>query len=224
MPTLTAPPIDRTRFRLDPKHYFPQVLPKDMIMLHFTAGASAASAFTTWSSVPDGHVAAPYIVDVDGSIHEIFDPQYWAYHLGVDPAHSQSWKHDKRSIAIEIVNVGPLRPDKQNPRQLNWWPPRNEFATKFCMLEETAKYVHAPYRGLPYFAPFPPLQIDAVVALVDYVASKYSIAKSLPPVEKRSAFDLAYFDTYKGIASHQNFRPDKFDVGPAFPWDRLRQS
>jgi len=28
-------------------------------------------------------------------------------------------------------------------------------------------------------------------------------------------------DPYTGVSSHANFRQDKWDIGPAFPWDRL---
>ena len=29
------------------------------------------------------------------------------------------------------------------------------------------------------------------------------------------------FRQYKGVSSHANFSQDKWDIGPAFPWDRL---
>jgi hypothetical protein len=34
-------------------------------------------------------------------------------------------------------------------------------------------------------------------------------------------FDLAHYAGFQGIAAHHNFRKDKWDVGPAFDWDRL---
>ena len=105
------PPINRTRFTLPTKEYVPAVIDKDLIVLHFTAGRSAKSAHQTWLSNPV-RVATAYLVDSDGKTYEVFDPSHWAYHLGIKGSRG---KHDKRSIGIEIANVGPLRVDPRNP-------------------------------------------------------------------------------------------------------------
>ena len=59
------------------------------------------------------------------------------------------------------------------------------------------------------------------MALVDHLCAAFSIPKVLAPAAQTAAFDMSYFNTFKGIATHQNFRKDKTDVGPAFPLDRL---
>jgi N-acetyl-anhydromuramyl-L-alanine amidase AmpD len=217
-PAPAAVAINRTKFSLAAGQFFPEKFPKDLIVLHFTAGQSARSAYDSWSSTPL-QVATSYLVDVDGSIYECFPPRAWAYHLGVTGAASANWKHDKRSIGIEIANPGPLVIDKTNPQQLNWWP--GEFTAKWCTLAETTKYVASPYRGYSYYAAFPTVQSDAVVALVDHLCAAFSIPNALAPVVIRSAFDMTFFNTFKGIATHQNFRKDKTDIGPAFPLARL---
>ena len=74
--------VNRTAFALPTKEFYPENFKKDMIVLHFTAGQSARSAFHTWLENPV-HVATAYIVNPDGTIYEVFDPSYWAYHLGV---------------------------------------------------------------------------------------------------------------------------------------------
>ena len=33
--------------------------------------------------------------------------------------------------------------------------------------------------------------------------------------------DVSFFSSFQGVVSHQNFRTDKWDLGPAFNWDRL---
>jgi N-acetyl-anhydromuramyl-L-alanine amidase AmpD len=210
--------IDRKKFALAAGQFFPEQFPKDLIVLHFTAGQSARSAYDSWSSTPL-QVATSYLVDVDGSIYECFPPGAWAYHLGVTGSASANWKHDKRSIGIEIANPGPLVVDRANPQQLNWWP--GEFTIKWCSLADTTKYVAAPYRGFSYFAAFPAVQSDAVIALVDHLCQAFSIPKVLPPSAQQPEFDMSFFNTFKGIATHQNFRKDKTDVGPAFPLARL---
>jgi hypothetical protein len=46
---------------------------KDLLVLHFTAEASAEGAFSSWVA-DTSRVATAYIVDRDGTIYETFDP------------------------------------------------------------------------------------------------------------------------------------------------------
>jgi LysM repeat protein len=219
--------VNRTRFRLPAVNYYPQAAPKDLIVLHFTAGGSVAGAFAAWSATPS-KVATAYIVDTDGTIYEVFPPQCWAYHLGLRGSAFQNGTQDRRAIAIEMVNVGPLRPDPRNAGQLNFWAPsdprtgRPTFGTPFCQMAETERFVKTVYRGEQYYAAFPQGQVKSVAKLVRALANEFRIPMVLPPEERRDLCDVAYFSAFKGIASHQNFREDKFDVGPAYPWSSLR--
>ena len=213
--------MDTTTFRLKPGNYFQDEHPKDLILLHFTAGLSASSAYQTWiapvAGVPQ-HVSTAYVVDPGGTAYQFFPPQAWGYHLGMTQNNS-GWPNDKRSIAIEIANPGPLRRDRKDPNQINWWP--RDFGTRWCSLSETDRYVKAPYRGFEYYAAFPKPQHEAVRDLVGQLCGQFQIAKTLPPLEKRGVYDPVYFSQYKGIASHQNFRADKLDIGPAWDWSWL---
>lgn len=210
--------INRTQFRLPANQYITENTAKDLIVLHFTAGSSAASAFTSWTGTKE-RVATAYIVDADGTIYETFPPEMWAPHLGVAGPDNANWILDRRSIGIEIANVGGLVPAPGNAQVLNWWP--NNYRTRFCARSETARYVAKTYRGFKYFASFPEVQLVSIVSLVQHLASTYKIPLRLPPDAIREQCDLASFGKFSGIASHQNFRTDKTDIGPAFPWDRL---
>jgi N-acetyl-anhydromuramyl-L-alanine amidase AmpD len=77
------------------------------------------------------------------------------------------------------------------------------------------------YRGKSHFARYPDAQVDAVAALVRELCEKFSIPATLPALAGRFDCDVNGFAGYKGICSHANFRQDKWDIGPAFPWDRL---
>ena len=79
----------------------------------------------------------------------------------------------------------------------------------------------ANFRGKSHFASFPDVQVDAVAALVRMLCAQFSIPPSLPPLSQRFTCDVNAFSTYTGVSSHANFRQDKWDIGPAFPWDRL---
>lgn len=67
---LDTPAINRKRFVLPAKEYFPEVIPKDLIVLHYTAGRSAKSAYDTWVKNPV-QVATAYVIDPDGTIYEL---------------------------------------------------------------------------------------------------------------------------------------------------------
>lgn len=213
--------IDRTTLVLPAKEIVAEKTRKDLVVLHFTAGRTARSAFDTWRNDPL-RIATSYIVDVDGTIYEVFHPSFWAAHLGIKGTNNL---HDRRSIGIEIANVGPLQRSTVDPAILNWWPPKSkgapEFTTKFCSLDETDRYVTAQYRTKSHFASFPAVQVDAVAALVRGLCDHFSISPTLPSLARRFECDVNAFATYKGVCTHANFRLDKWDIGPAFPWDRL---
>ncbi len=210
--------INQESLRLPASGYIGEKHPKDLIVLHFTAGPSARSAFNTWIAAA-ARVATAYILDIDGTIYETFDPSYWAYHLGIKGAPAANHRHDKRSIGIEIVNVGPL---KLTSGELFWWYPQNRFEKKWCALPDSGLYVKQSYRGFDYYAAFTQQQIQSLSPLVQMLRQRFVIPKRLPAAAQRTVADPAgYFKDFSGIASHQNFRADKFDVGPAFPWDAI---
>lgn len=208
--------IDRTTLTLPANQYYAQPCAKDMIVLHFTAGATARGAVDTWRSNPE-HVATAYIIDTDGTIYEVFPPRFWAYHLGIKGGTA----HERRSIGIEIVNVGPLQPSGDDPTMLNWWPPGNTWKNKYCSLEESGRYVKATYRDKEYFATFADSQLDAMARLARHLCDQFDIKRQPPVSSDRLACSPTVFADYKGIATHANFRADKWDIGPAFDWDRL---
>lgn len=206
--------FEKKSLRLNPEQYLPQQHKKDLIVLHFTAGTSCESAYRTWAGNPD-RIATAFGVDPDGCIAEFFPPECWAYHLGIKGTH----RHDQRSIGIEIANVGPLKLSPADPMQLNWWP--NDWGTRYCDLSETERYCRAAFRGIDYFAVMPEIQQQAVGRLVNELCERFSIPRVASLKARNGDFDLHAFDSYTGVATHTNFRRDKWDVGPAFDWDHL---
>lgn len=218
-PTLAPPEwIDSSTYRLPETAFFRQRVPKDLIVLHNTASSTASSVYETWKSPANSRVATAYVVERNGKVFEMFPPDCWAYHLGMkerNPGHY----NDRRSIGIEIVNPGPLRPDPEGSDTLNWWP--KNFRQPWCLASETERYVPAEYRGHKYFAAYTAEQERAVRDLALWLCKRFEIPFALPPAGKRQVCDPEYFCKFRGIASHQNFRPDKFDVGPAWNWESL---
>jgi hypothetical protein len=62
------------------------------------------------------------------------------------------------------------QPSTEDPKVLNWWPPKTkdapDFTTKSCDVDETDKYVKAPFRMKTHFASFANAQVGAVSALL----------------------------------------------------------
>lgn len=212
------PAIDTRTYALAGGEYINQSVPKDMIVLHATAGTTARSVYETWRAPGSGTVATAYVVDRDGTVYECFPADRWAHHLGMKEK-NPGWYHDRRSIGIEIVGVGPLRPDAEDGGQLNWWP--QDFGVRYCGLAERDRYVKADYRGFRYWASYRKEQVEAVRGLVHKLCLQFGIPQTLAPQSKRDAYDADFYCRFRGIAAHQNFRPDKVDVGPAWNWSWL---
>ncbi len=211
---LESQKIEKNRYRLTADQYLPQETRKDLIILHFTAGRSSESAYKTWKASPE-RVATAYGVDADGTVCEFFPPECWAYHLGVKGTHA----HDRRSIGIEIANVGPLKLAPDNREQLNWWPAN--WGTRYCALDAIDAYKRASYRGIDYFATMPEPQQEAVGTLVRALCQRFQIPREASVQARSGDYDPVRFAQYRGVATHSNFRRDKWDVGPAFDWDHL---
>ena len=220
MMTIDSPelPIDKTTLRLSDGQYMKESKPKNLIVLHFTAGRNARGAYNTWEG--DSHrIATAYIVDTDGVIYEAFAPNFWAYALGIKGQPDK--RNEKRAIQIEIANVGPL---VRRDDVLYWWPPVENgvetYKTRWCHISEGHKYVEASFRGRDYYASFPHEQFLAVGNLVKHLCETFEIEKTIP-FDRLEDVDLAWFSEFRGIASHQNFRRDKYDIGPAFDWEQF---
>jgi N-acetyl-anhydromuramyl-L-alanine amidase AmpD len=205
--------IDKTTYQLPATQYYQEEHHKNLIVLHFTSGSTASGAYQDWVTTPV-RVGTSFLVDRSGVVYETFDPRYWAYHLGI--ASKAGSSHDQRSIGIEIVNFGPL---KLVGNTLYSWP--NNYRNRFCDLSETNRYVRKAYRGFEYYAAFTEEQKQVVPELVKHISTTFNIPRTLPPADKREVSDLGFSTKWNGIATHQMFRSDKFDIGPAWDWGWL---
>lgn len=104
-------PLKRTRF-------FPDQVVKKYVVWHGTAGRTAHSpvsgrpgkattSIDGWNRNAD-RVGAPWLVDRDGTVYNTFDDSGWIYHLGLTNTNAV---YDKRSVAVEFANEGPLEFD-----------------------------------------------------------------------------------------------------------------
>ncbi len=73
--------INRT-IRLENKDYIASETQKDLIVLHHTVGGTAKSTIEYWKTDPN-RIATAYVIERNGEVFEVFDPKYWAFHLGL---------------------------------------------------------------------------------------------------------------------------------------------
>jgi len=179
---------------------------KELIVLHHTVSSSVKSAVEWWK-ISKERVATAFIVAKDGMIHQVFDPEYWAYHIGKGSTTEQN----KRSIGIEIVNEGLLTRKVEGNKNIFYW------------LDGKAKYNGEVYkhstlwRGSYFFAAYTEEQYEAVASLLLKLINEHRIENKIITDFKYDASRL----NYSGVCAHHNLRADKSDVSVAFDYDKL---
>jgi N-acetyl-anhydromuramyl-L-alanine amidase AmpD len=201
--------INKT-LRLPEGQYFKQPQKKDAIALHHTVGGSARSTFDYWKTSAD-HIATAYIVERDGTIYEVFDPTYWAYHLGVKGSGGQ---HDKRTIGIEIASEGALIEASGKLYCFGVVSPRTLHTSKNFDNGEK-------WRGYRYFDAYDEPQMTSVIELVNYLILRFQIPRRVPA--KLTEYDPKYV-AFQGVFGHHHVRTDKTDLHPGFDWERLNEA
>lgn len=202
--------VDRSLRLTTAGGYIQEAHPKDLIVLHHTAGASAASTVRWWQDTND-RIATAYIVERDGTILEVFDPRHWAFHLGLRGA---GGRVDRRSVGIEIASEGGLREEDGALYKFD------QIKASHRVNKQDAYDHGTKWRGYRYFARYTTAQIDAVALLVDHLCATFHIPRRTPTAH--FDFDKALWD-YQGIVGHHHVRTDKSDVHPGFDWARLQQ-
>ena len=176
--------------------YYPSVYRKTHIFLHHTAGGSAASSVAFWAADPK-RIATPYIIDRDGTIYEVYDPKFWAYHLGVKSGTAL----ERASIGIEICSYGQLQPNTAG-----------ELLTYTKRVIPKEKAVKLNFRGFDYWEAYTPEQITALAALLPYLIARFQIT---PQPNRANFWEYQNPITLPpGIWSHTTVRKDKVDIFP----------
>jgi N-acetyl-anhydromuramyl-L-alanine amidase AmpD len=195
--------------------FYPEEQNKTAIALHFTVGYLMGDLATLIEQ--SSHLSVPFVIGRNGTVYQLFNSKYWAYHLGRGTIGGNT-NGSKRSIAIELSNIGPLT---RHDGELH-----NIYGSKYCTVAEKPFYTKLDnaYRKYTYYSTFTEEQYDSLSKLISYLCSKHNIPREFLQKEKRyslfSSTDEA--QTFEGICSHVNFRAyGKVDIGPAFEWDRI---
>ena len=218
--------VDLTKYPLNDNEYYKEIVTKDTIYLHHTAGGARPDyVIDGWErdKTRGGNplrVATAFLIgrktsgvkDFDGAIYVPFNPKYWAHHLGLKRPRYAPFNNARlnaKSIAIEICNYGWLQRDEDG---------RFYFETasgKITIPKEEVCILDTPWRGKKYFQKYTEKQLAALKTLILELARKFDIP--LP----NHHYDRCYFDLkfdalngLPGLWTHVNVREDKTDCFP----------
>ena len=212
---------------LNKGEYYEESVKKDTIWIHHTAGGHRPDwTIAGWNadraiSGERLRVATAYVIggkstsnndnNLDGAICNCFPDKYWAHHLGLTTANNVPL--NKRSVAIELCNYGPIRlsGDGKFYNYINKPVPAE-------MVVELSE----PFQGFKYYHKYTDKQISALKGLLLDLANRYSIdiragLKPLLQENKNGGAFLMNADARAGtpgLWTHTNVRKNKFDCSP----------
>jgi N-acetylmuramoyl-L-alanine amidase len=197
----------------DESFFYKEVSPKQRVVLHYTTGylKGDIAALTTM----DNHVSVPFVIARDGTIYNLWASRYWSYHLGPG-AQGGNTQMSKTSVAIELSNIGWLT--KRRSALVTYLGSSDVY----CSTGQTRFYTQVPpYREKSFFATFTDEQYESVIKLLRYVTDTYAIPRVF--LSETERYDvLETVASFRGITSHVNYRrTGKWDIGPAFDWERV---
>jgi N-acetylmuramoyl-L-alanine amidase len=197
----------------DESFFYKETVRKERIVIHYTAGYLRSDIATLTTA--GNHVSVPFVIARDGTIYNLWASRYWSYHLGPG-AQGGNTQMSKTSVAIELSNIGWLK--RIGGKLVTYFGNSDVY----CTTADAKYYVQVPpYRAKSYFATFTDEQYASVTALLTYLTDTYQIPRVfLSATERYDVLDTV--DSFRGITSHVNYRPtDKWDIGPAFDWERV---
>jgi N-acetyl-anhydromuramyl-L-alanine amidase AmpD len=211
--------------------YFKQPQKKTAIVLHHTVSHGkhgVDGAVQQWLSTPT-HEGTAFIIGEDGSINQVFSPEFWACHLFRHSANepAQLYQIEKCTIGIEIVNAGPLTKRSSSIPTESGCIEKTEYLWFDGQhVYDGPVYTHPEaWRGTQYYATYTDAQYNALNQLLDKLCADFNIKRDIVAsyafIESFEALVLQKEHQLPGIWNHHNFRKDKSDVSVAFDYKRI---
>lgn len=196
-------------------YYYETKEPKSLIVLHSTVGYFRNDIACLIEQ--NTHISSSFLIGRNGVVYQLFDPKYWSYHLGRGSCGGNRI-NSKRSIAIELSNIGPLTRQNGNLYTL--------YDKKYCSVKEKKFYIKlsTPFRKYTYFSTYSEKQYSSLRELIAYLCARFNILHEFLPENKRYRLFSSHIEaqTFEGICTHINYRAhEKTDIGPAFEWDEI---
>lgn len=184
---------------LDESQYFKSEQLKEQIVIHHTAGSGNAKNVIHWWNFNPIQVGTAFVIDSEGVIYKAFEPQYWAYHLGLKTANNVI--RNKESIGIEVCNWGQLV--EKDGKYYN-------YVNKEVPVSEVVQL--PKFRGYEYYHAYNSKQIEALRELILMLAKDFDIDLTY----QSDMWDISEnaLSGNNGIYTHVSYRKDKNDMSP----------
>lgn len=194
-------------------------MPVELVVLHYTAGASARSSAEWFRDPRNANSSAHFVIDRDGTVLQCVALDDRAWHAG---GRTSTWARkavNQRSIGIEIANWGLLRGTTPESLQTPYGKPYDGTAEGVLLptpadgpLFDRLLRDGVSLRDthvLTYWEPYPAAQLAAVRQLLGTLGSLFPILRTPGPAPR--------------VVSHEEVDPTrKLDTGPLFPLDEAR--
>lgn len=199
--------------------YIQEVTQKRQIVLHHTVSGEGITGDVNWWMHTPERVATSFIIDRQGTIHQLFDDKFWAYHLGLE----QKWftlakvpykKLDPLSIGIELDSWGALTPHTNGEFYPVKWDGKKIVPN---LKAKPVKYFYeyctqSKFRNFQYFERYTTLQLSSLRDLLQHLCQKHNIPKQYN--DDMWTLSSNALSCKQGIFAHASYRKDKSDVHP----------
>ena len=216
--------------------FFDTVTPKKQIYLHHTvSGQDIKSVIDGWNRRTD-RVSTHYVSNNSGKIEQLYEDDFWAYHLGVKRPTFAALKLpyqnlNRTSIGIELCSFGGLTEttlagaesqitEDDDPNTI----PSKVYKNAFGEIIDSSNVIQAvdkngksiTYKGYKYFEKYSNAQINVVKGKLQELMSKYNIPfkYDYDVLFGTGTVSRAALSGEKGVYTHNSVRTDKSDVFP----------
>jgi len=188
--------INKNYFSED--NYHSEVYKKNKIIIGNTL-TNKMSHIGLWKNKLNGTFKgiAPYVISMDGKIHQYYDPKYYSEILKMGD-------NDKEIISILLENVGWLTKDYQKNELLTW--------CGNIYKKEDGPIANIKWRGKMRWAPYTQDQLDSLVQLTEYLISEFGINRYVSEHNTK----ILDIEEKEGIYYRSNYNINYMDVSPAF--------
>ncbi|HZW10035.1 MAG TPA: N-acetylmuramoyl-L-alanine amidase [Phycisphaerales bacterium] len=205
----------------------------DQFVIHYDAAGTSRQCFKILHDLRG--LSIHFMIDIDGTIYQTLDVKDRAWHATIA---------NGRSVGVELAHIGAYAPE--SAETLRQWYAEDGAGTRITIPVwqgdggiRTPGFVGRPASSEPVSGviqgqtlvqyDFTPEQYDSLAKLTaalcavlpqircDYPRDEHGrpLARAMTPDE---------FAAYRGLLGHSHIQQNKVDPGPAFDWDRLRQS
>lgn len=216
--------------------FFDTVTSKKQIYLHHTVSdQDIKSVIDGWNRRTD-RVSTHYVSNNSGKIEQLYEDDFWAYHLGVKRPTFAALKLpyqnlNRTSIGIELCSYGGLTEttlagaesritEDDDPNTI---PPK-VYKNAFGEIIDSSNVIQAvdkngnpiTYKGYKYFEKYSNAQINTVKGKLQELMSKYNIPfkYDYDVLFGTGTVSRAALSGEKGVYTHNSVRTDKSDVFP----------